>query len=424
MLGSVVEILSSPETWAQDQPWTGRIIGRIRVVVLVGRRLPVADAFAFRALVVVVVVGLALVVATSAFGGGRAAFALDRVSLVTHDVAVPSSAKPKKKPPVCKKGQKSTKSKPCTKPPPVCKKGQKSTKGKPCTKRLLQVVDSRANPPVAGWMFGFGLSQNTDGSWSLSVSLSRTVGNATETHRYAFQLAASSVAVASDLSTLTLDTGAQLGQFGVIKLTFANPGSLTPGTAPFGCTTGTWQTRAGTLTGSVSFAADSSYFKTIVEKSLPADLTANTSGTPATCGTGPPPTCTHSTSIFAGNPTIASGAFIAILTNGQLELVEELAQSIAPAQILHVLTETNVPTSDLTAAADSSTGAVTTGGASPWFTGSLNFTASGPPTTFGAGAPCAGGTFTQGTVAGSLVAHFAAIPATTLTTGTSLLDQV
>jgi hypothetical protein len=60
----------------------------------------------------------------------------------THDVAVPSSVKKK---------------------PPVCKKGQTSTKKKPCTKRHLLVSDVRANPPVAGWKFGFGLSRNTDG---------------------------------------------------------------------------------------------------------------------------------------------------------------------------------------------------------------------------------------------------------------------
>jgi hypothetical protein len=369
-----------------------------------GCRLPVAHALAFRALLVVLVAGLALAVATSALGGGRQALALDRVSLVTHDVAVPSAAKPKKK-------------------PPVCKKGQKSTKRKPCRKRRVQVADSRANPPVAGWAFGFGLSQNTDGTWSLRVGLTRTVGNANETHTYLFQLAASSVTVAPDLSTLTLDTGAQLGQFGAIKLTFANPGSLAQGTAPSGCTTGTWQTRTGTLTGSVSFVADSSYFKTILEKSLPADLTANTSGTPATCGT-PTPTCLHSTLFLAGDVSNASGAFNAILTNGQLTLRAVLGQAIAPAQVFHVLSVANVPTSDLTAAADASTGAVTTGGASPWFTGSLNFTAAAPPTPF-TSAACGGtpGSLAPGTANGSLVAHFAAIPATTLSAGTALLIQ-
>jgi hypothetical protein len=379
--------------------------------MLVGRRLPVAQALAFRGLLVVVAGGLALVVATSALGGGRKALALDRVSLVTHDVAVPSSAKPKKKPPVCKKGQKSTKSKPCTKPPPVCKKGQKSTKKKPCTKRHLQVADSRANPPIAGWMFGFTLSQNTDSTWGLRVNLAHTAGNASETHSYFFQLAASSVTVAPDLSTLTLDTGAQLAQFGAIKLTFANPSALVQATAPAGCTTGTWQTRSGALTGSVSFVADNSYFKTIVEKSLPADLTANTSGTPATCGAGPV-ACVHGSSLSAsvgqGGPTVyASGGQLA--QSGNFSLFEFLSEKVGPATIAHILIEENLPATDLTVASDLSTATATTSGASV-FTGSLSFTANAPPVT--GPYPACNSTYTvrQGVTTGGIIGHFLAIP--------------
>jgi hypothetical protein len=377
--------------------------------MLMGRRLPVARAFAFRGLPVVVVAGLALVVATSAFGGGRAASALDRVSLVTHDVAVPSAAK--KKAPVCKKGQKSTKSRPCTKAPPVCKKGQKSTKSKPCTKRHLQVSDFRANPPVTGWMFGLTLTGKADGTWSLSVTLSHTAGNVNEEHFYSFQLAASSVTVAPDLSTLTLDTGTQMGQFGTIKLTFANPGALAQATAPAGCTTGTWQTRSGTLTGSVSFVADGSYFKTIVETSLPADLTANTSGTPATCGAGPT-TCVHGPSLSAslgqGGPVVyASGGQLA--QSGSFSLFEFLSQTVGPASVAHVLIEGHLSAGDLTVAPDLSTATVATTG-SKAFTGSWSFTASGPANT--GPYPACNSTYTirPGVTTGGIVGHFLAIP--------------
>jgi hypothetical protein len=275
----------------------------------------------------------------------------------------------------------------------------------------VQVADSRANPPVAGWKFGFGLSQNADGTWALRVNLAHTAGNASETHAYFFQLVAGSVTVAPDLSTLTLDTGAQLGQFGAIKLTFANPGSLAQATAPAGCTTGTWQTRTGTLTGSVSFVADSSYFKTILETSLPADLTANTSGTPATCGTGPL-TCVHGSSVSAsvgqGGPTIyASGGQLA--QSGSFSLFEFLSEKVGPATIAHILIEGNLPATDLTVAPDLSSATVTTSGAS-YFTGSLSFTASAPPVS-GPYVAC-GGTFTvrQGVTTGGIVAHFLAIP--------------
>ena len=359
--------------------------------MFVQRRLPVARVLAFRGLLVVVAGGLALVVATSALGGRRGALALDRVSLVTDGVAVPSAAKSKK--------------------PPLCKKGQKSTKKKPCTKRRLQTADLRANPPIAGWIFAFGLSQNTDGTWTLRVNLSRAVGHASETHSYFFQLAASSVTVAPDLSTLTLDTGTQLGQFGAIKLTFANPGSLAQATAPAGCTTGTWQTRAGTLKGSVSFVADHSYFKVILEKSLPADLTANTSGTPASCGQGPL-TCLRGSSVSAslgqGGPIIyASGGQLA--QSGSFSLFEFLSQKVGPATIAHALIEGSLPATDLTVASDLSSATVKTTGASH-FTGSLSFTANAPAVS-GPNVAC-GDTYTvrQGVTTGGIVAHFLAIP--------------
>lgn len=347
--------------------------------------------------------GLALVVATSALGSGRNALALDGVSLTTHDVAIPSAAKPKPK-----------------KKPPVCKKGQKSTKKKPCTKRRVQIADARANPPVAGWMFGFTLSQNADGTWAMRVNLAHAAGNSHEAHAYIFPLAASSVTVAVDLSTLTLDTGTQMGQFGAVKLTFANPGSLAQATAPAGCTTGTWQTRAGTLTGSVSFAADTSYFKRIVEKSLPADLTANTSGTPATCGAGPL-TCVHGSSVSAsvgpGGPVIyASGGQLA--QSGSFSLFEFLSAKVGPATVAHSLIEGNLPPTDLTVAADLSSATVSTGGARS-FTGSLGFTANAPPAS--GPYPACNSTYTvrQGVTTGGIVGHFLAIPTPPPALGTS-----
>ncbi len=348
----------------------------------------------FRPLLVVGVAGLALTVATSAPGARRAALAADQVSLQTHDVAVPATAKPKPKKKV-----------------PVCKKGQKSTKKKPCTKRRLLVADARANPPVAGWKFGLGLSQNADGTWALRLNLAHTAGNANEEHSYFFQLTASSVTVAPDLSTLTLDTGTQMGQFGAIKLTFANPGALAQATAPVGCTTGTWQTRSGTLAGSVSFVADGTYFKTIVEKSLAADLTANTSGTPAVCGSGPL-TCVHGSSVSAspgqGSPVIyASGGQLA--QSGSFSLFEFLSVKVGPATIAHVLIEGNLPAGDLTVAPDLSTATVATTGAKA-FTGSLSFTASAPATTGPYVACNSTYTIRQGVTTGGIVGHFLAIP--------------
>jgi hypothetical protein len=219
------------------------------------------------------------------------------------------------------------------------------------------------------------------------------------------------VTVAPDLSTLTLDTGAQLGQFGAIKLTLANPGTLTQVTAPAGCTTGTWQMRSGTLTGSVGFVADNSYFKTIAEKSLPADLTANTSGVPATCGAAPTP-CLHGSSVSAspgqGGPVIyASGGQLA--RSGNFSLFEFVPAKTGPASIAHILIEGNLPASDLSVASDLSTATVSTTG-STVFAGSLSFTASVPAVS-GPNVAC-GGTYTvrQGVTTGGIKWHFLAIP--------------
>jgi hypothetical protein len=362
-------------------------------------------------MLVVGVAGLALTVATSAPGAGRSVLAAEHVSLQTHEVALAASEKPKsrKKPPVCKKGQKSTKKKPCTKPK---------------AKRHLLVSDARANPPVAGWTFGLGLTANADGTWALRLDLTHRAGNATEEHSYFFQLAASSVTVASDLSTLTLDTGTQMGQFGTVKLAFANPSALAQATAPVGCTTGTWQTRSGTLTGSVSFVADGSYFKTIVERSLPSDLTANTSGTPATCGAAPTP-CVHGASLSAspaqGGPVIyASGGQHA--QSGSFSLFEFISEKIGPASIAHILIEGNLPASDLTVAPDLSTATVaTTGSAS--FTGSLSFTATAPVIS-NPDVAC-GGTYSlrQGVTTGGIAGRYLAIPSPAPVLGTTFVSS-
>jgi len=362
----------------------------------------------FRVALVAGVAGLALIAATSAPGARRAALGVDHFSLTTHDVAVPSSVKPKPK----------------TKKPPVCKKGQKSTKKKPCTKRKLAVADARANPPVAGWSFNLGLNQNDDGTWGLRLNLSRTAGNVNEEHAYSFQLDASSVTVAPDLSTLTLDTGTQMGQFGAIKLTLANPGALTQASTPSGCTTGTWQTRSGTLAGSVDFAADGSYFKTIVEKSLTADMTANTSGTPATCGAGSTP-CVHGSSVSAslaiGGPVIyASGGQLA--QSGSFSLFEFYSVKSGPASIAHILIEGNLPASDLTVAPDLSTASVATTG-SKAFTGSLSFTANARANT--GPYPACNSTFTvrAGVTTGGIVGHYLAIPPPAPVVGTAFASS-
>ena len=214
----------------------------------------------------------------------------------------------------------------------------------------------------------------------LSAGLRRAVGNASESHTYTFPLSPGSVMVAPDLSTLTLDTGTQLGPFGAMNLTLGKTGALGTASAPPGCTTGTFQMRTGSLTGSVRFAADPAYFKTIVQTTLPADVAANTSGTPATCG-APQPSCAHFMEIFTGNPATPSGGFFGLLQDGQVQLVDFFTQAMAPATITHCSSSKGLPARDLTIAPDFSSATVNTAGAAPWFTGSLAFAAGGPAQT-------------------------------------------
>ena len=230
------------------------------------------------------------------------------------------------------------------KPLPFCKKKQKSTKKHPCRKKPKASAAFRENPPIAGWKFGFFVSHSANGTWALSVRLTRTKGNVHRAPLLRFPLSADSVVVAPDLSSGTIDTGTQLGQFGAIKVTFGNPTGLVTGTAVPGCA-GNWQKRTGALTGSIRFVADSTYFKTIVRTSMPTTLNANI-GAPPTCAT-PPTTCTHTTFFTTGIFSGTANFFEAFNTAGVLSYVDFVTQAVGPATETHVLTETNLPVGGL-----------------------------------------------------------------------------
>ncbi|MGZ4398582.1 MAG: hypothetical protein ACXVZ1_09225 [Gaiellaceae bacterium] len=334
------------------------------------------------------VVVLALVFSASAFSSSAAsggARALDHVSIKTHDIVL---------------GKRVSKTLAL-----LCKKHQKSTRRHPCRKNSVG-----ASAPDGGWSFGLSLGQNSDGTWPLTVLLRRQEGSTLEQHFYSFTLAASSVTLASDLSSSTIDTGTQLGQFGSIKLKLGHVGALASMTPVAGCTNGTWQMRTGTMTGKVDFRADKTYFQTIVETSLPTDVSANTSA-PATC-TAPPLPCTHgsglSASVGPGGPIIYANVE-QLASGGSFSLLEFVQEKVAPATISHALNETNLPATDLAIAPDLSSGTATTSGASR-FTGSLSFTASLAPTT--GPYPACSGTYTvrQGVTTGGITGHFLAIP--------------
>lgn len=321
-------------------------------------------------------------------------FAADHIVLTSHEVALKAAG---------------------GKPPPVCHRGQRSTRKHPCRKgRRTSVLDAASNPPAGGWQFGLGLTQNADGTWRLSLSLSQTTGAVMEQHVYGFQLPAEAVTVASDLSSAKLDTGTAMGQFGSVRLTFAQAGPLAAANPSIFCSGGTWQTRTGSLSGTVDFATGSSYFRTVLESKLTADVTANT-GSPPTCQSNPPPptTCTHESQLVASAGSTGPYLYASVSnppapgTPPGLQLFEFATERVGPATISHALTESGLPVGDLTLASDLSTGTIKTTGATR-FSGSITFTATGELATIPS-AVCGGTSMSrQGTTAGDLAVHYAA----------------
>ncbi len=347
-------------------------------------------SLATRSLFAAAVTAAVLAAAATASGAPRLAGAVDHLVLSTKQVAVPVATAPKPKP---------------KRKPPLCKKGQKPTKKKPCRRRKPQAAASAANPPTGGWTLGMTVFQVADGTWSLAIAYNHVVGNARESHIYLFSLSADAVSAAQDLSTLTIDTGTQMGQFGSVRLSLTGVTALAPANPFRGCSTGTWQMRSGTLTGTVTFTADGTYFKTVVLTALPADVSANTSGVVATCGT-PPPTCSHSSVVFSGGGTDAP--FFEAFSNGTATtMLFFRTQKSAPATITDFVQATGLPAADVTLASDLSTGSVATDGAGPSFTGTLGFARTGS-TTSSTNSACGGtpSSFAQGTASGTLVVHF------------------
>ena len=319
------------------------------------------------------------------------ALALDHVVLTTHDVSLKKAAKL-----------------------PPCKQGQGSSKRHPC----------RQGPPDAGWKFSFQLSAKGDGTWPLAITLRRTTGNVMEAHSYSFTLTSAAVTVSPDLSSLTLNSGRQLGKFGLLQLTFSHPGMPSAATPTPGCTGGHWQTRRGRLVGKIRFVADGRYFGTILESSLPADVSANT-GAATSCSTPPLPPCVHGSSLSS---TLGTHGPVIYVSNSSTArgtmLFEFLSMKSGPASIAHVLTESKLPASDFSLSSDLSKGSASTSGASR-FTGSLSFTASGAATKGPYLACGASATFSlaKGTTTGGISGHFLAIPAPAPVLGQSFLSK-
>jgi len=334
------------------------------------------------------------VVAAVAIAIPANAFALDHVTITTSPVSLPVPAK-KKKLPLCKKHQKSTKKHPCRK-----------------RKRTVAGADVRENPPVRGWTAQVFIDEENDGSWVTELVLKRMVGNATESHTWSRTLPAGSVTISDDLAGATWTSpwalAPQPQPYWDSASNFRATGAVSPGTPPSGCSGGAFQMRTGVLELKGILEPLDNYFHRLTVHAFPATLTANT-GAPITCSS-PPPTCFHGTSLFVGDTrAFENGFFLASLSNGAA-LEEYIKERTAPPfAVFDVLAVSGLPASDVSLAAGFGTGTISTAGAAPWFTGSFNFTISGTPLQF-ANPACGGAQsiFGQGTSSGGIAPHFAA----------------
>jgi hypothetical protein len=169
------------------------------------------------------------------------------------------------------------------------------------------------------------------GKDSLSIVLSRTSGRSTQQHMYLFD---------SGVTVTPTSIKGSLGRYGTINLKLAGARSA-KSSIPAGCTGKPGTMKRGTLTGSLRFVADSSYFRTITAKSLPGTVSVGgsircdgaTSGGPG-AGTG-----------AAGGPMLSltktdgGGMFTFSATaKQQSAMVMDDAAATAPAQVMHIIT--------------------------------------------------------------------------------------
>ena len=132
----------------------------------------------------------------------------------------------------------------------------------------LPAVASAAGPtviaqPVAVKAYKMGVVASDH---SLSASLIRTAGSATQTHYYSASKDVK-VKIAPSLARGTVT--APLGAYGTVKLKLKGTGPLRRTAPPKGCTGAKSTSRTGVLTGTFRLKADGgSYFGTIAKRSL------------------------------------------------------------------------------------------------------------------------------------------------------------
>jgi hypothetical protein len=240
---------------------------------------------------------------------------------------------------------------------------------------------------------------------SMSVTLARTAGKATQTHFYS---TAKQVKVKIPGSLASGTVKAPLGPLGAVRLKLHATGPLKRSAPPAGCTGANSRSRSAVLKGTLRLKADGGrYFGTIVSRSLPARVIAAgkikcnlTPGTPGQGG-GTPNTTILSRSLSEGGQLTAYTAMKSAGKVTQSVTRMDAPAATAPVQVMHLISVTG---GAFDVAGDYSSASVT--GAGKFLTGKLAFASD---SAFGSGA--------SGTATGDLVAKFDPLGRISLTAG-------
>jgi hypothetical protein len=230
----------------------------------------------------------------------------------------------------------------------------------------------------------------TDGSSdTMSVNAVKRSGGSLQMHSWSFSTGVK-VTIKGAKATLK----GSLGRYGKIDAR-VSAGRKAAGTVPAGCTGKPGSARKGKLTGRTKLVLDTTFFKTLAPKSMPAQLLK--AGT-LDCSGGGGKTPEGGLTLMSSADDAAGQLMVNVAKVGekvtQTVMRMDAAAATAPASVMHMITA-STGASGLNAASDLSQASAPAAG--PFLTGQLAF----------AGEPM--GTMAMGTMTGDFAAKFDSI---------------
>jgi len=295
----------------------------------------------------------------------------------------------------------------------------------------LTTTFSIATSPVS--VHGYSMSlfvTETEGAKTASLTITFSVTapqgrHPSQSHSYSFTLPATTLTVAPHMAGGSIKTGTGMAKQGAISMSLKKLTDIQLTSDDCGTT----KTRTGSLQGSFRLVADTSFFHTVKQSSLPATLTKRVA-TPGCSQPNPP--CTPGTTLSSSNAkrNMFLSASRTPSKTGPPTVSEFLSYvqnptASAPATISHLIQVSGAPKTALSPSADLTTATLNGSVGKPYLTGSVAFSGN---TTSGACSKTLNRVISTGTVTGKLVAHFDSVgdrgftagkkvPATVIQTG-------